>query len=162
MIDTRCFENGHIKNEAFLLLESEKLNADERLALSRHLASCDACTQNYLELLTEDSLLDIPDGLNEKILKNTTGRINMEKSGRFKLNQLLKLTAAAVLAISFYSTGVFNYFYNTSYMISNNIPQNEQLARIDSFDFGKRLNNEFSKFSNKINKLNGDGLYEKK
>lgn len=165
MIDIRYFENGHIKSEAFLLLESEQLSVDERLILSRHLASCDVCTEKYLELLAEDSLLDIPEGLNEKIIKNTVEANRISKNARFKVAQILKLTAAAVLAISFYSAGIFNYFYNTSYTISSNIPQNGELAKLDGLGLGDRLNNEFSKFSdklNKINNLNGDGLYEKK
>lgn len=165
MIDTRCFENGHITSEAFQLLESEVLSNDDRLALSGHLASCNSCTTRYLDFLTEDLLIDAPDGLQDKIIKNTIATNIKPKAYGFRYVQILKLTAAAVLAISFYSAGIFNYFYNTSYSISSNIPQNKELARFDDVGIGDRINNEFSKFTDKfdrINKFNGDGLYEKK
>jgi len=162
VIDTRCFENGHIKNEAFTMLEHGKLEVADRLSLAAHLASCNVCSENYTTFLLKGSLMDIPVGLNELIISKTIGSLNKEKSIKASIIQLFKLTAAAVLAVSLYSTGVFNTFYYASDKLSNNIALTDRFLQINNNSFEERLNEGLTDFSEKINKFNGVESYEKK
>jgi len=106
--------------------------------------------------------MDIPVGLNELIISKTIGSLNKEKSIKASIIQLFKLTAAAVLAVSLYSTGVFNTFYYASDKLSNNIALTDRFLQINNNSFEERLNEGLTDFSEKINKFNGVESYEKK
>lgn len=162
MIDKRCFENGHIKKEAYILLDNSELNDETRCLISAHLASCNLCSSDYADYLTADIQLDVPEDFNKQIMSKVkravpAKRVNQTK---FTLIQYVKLATAAVLAISLYSAGVFNSFFNITSNI--NISRSEQYLQSGNESIAQKFNQSFSKFSEKINKLNGVDFYEKK
>jgi len=161
MIDKRCFGKGHVKKEAYVLLDTGKLDHETRCFISLHLASCDACSSDYAEYLTEDILIDIPEDFNKEIINKARISIPAKKTSKNSIAmQYFKLATAAVLAICLYSTGVFNSFFTITCNI--NISRSEQYLQSGNENIAHKFNEGFSEFSKKINKLNGVDFYEKK
>lgn len=162
MIDKRCFDNGHITEEAYALLNSGELEDNTRYLLSEHLASCNKCSVCFAEYLTADMLVDLPYDFNEEIIKKVSKGINvvpMPRKDRFTVIQYMKLATAAVMAVSLYSVGFFNSFFNITNQL--NVSHTEQILETGNKNIVQKFNKGFNEFSKKI-KLNGVDLYEKK
>ena len=53
--------DGHLTEEAFVLLIQEKLDELQSLEVSEHLSYCDRCLERYTDLLCAESIPSLPD-----------------------------------------------------------------------------------------------------
>lgn len=162
MIDSGCFEKGHLKQEAFILLEQNNGENEVRASIAKHLGSCNLCAERYADFLADEMLMDIPEDLNEAIFDKTINKEVKKSSNSYSFMQIFKLTAAAVLAITLYSTGVFNIFYKASDKLSNNFSYTEEFLQKNNMSISDKLNKGVLEFSDKINNIKGVGSNEKK
>lgn len=95
-------ENGHLTDEALRAAVDGALDEMGRLEAAEHLSFCDACLVRYTDLLEDDVLLTPSQPLAEGVLERVR-----RKAVRLLFNRYAAAAAAVVLAVTFWSTGLF-------------------------------------------------------
>lgn len=81
----------------------------ERLEAAEHLAYCDLCVERYTALLTEETLLEAPDTMKQRVLSALR-----KKAAKVFVNRYFHMAVAASLTLVLWSTGVFTSFRDIS------------------------------------------------
>lgn len=97
---TLFHEDGHITQEGLHAILDGTLDELQSLEASEHLSFCDACLEQYTDLLQEDVLMDPPTPLREGVLRRMHRR-----ALRVVFNKYTTVAAAAVLAVALWGSG---------------------------------------------------------
>ena len=92
-------ENGHLTDEALHASLEGTLDEMGRLEVAEHLSFCDSCLVRYTSLLEDDVLLEPEHPLTPGVLERIRRRVVRVFFNRY--------AAAVVLAVTFWSTGLF-------------------------------------------------------
>lgn len=95
-------ENGHLTDEALRAAVDGALDEMGRLEVAEHLSFCDACLVRYTDLLEDDVLLTPSQPLTESVMERVRRKVV-----RLLFNRYAAAAAAVVLAVTFWSTGLF-------------------------------------------------------
>ena len=95
-------ENGHLTDEALRAAVDGALDEMGRLEVAEHLSFCDACLVRYTDLLEDDVLLTPSQPLTEGVMERVRRKVV-----RLLFNRYAAAAAAVVLAVTFWSTGLF-------------------------------------------------------
>lgn len=94
--------DGHLTDEGLAAVVEGTLDEMGRLETSEHLSFCDSCLVRYTALLTDDMLLTPAAPVAESVCQRVRRR-----SLRVVRGRTARAAAAAVLALSLWSSGVF-------------------------------------------------------
>ena len=95
-------ENGHLTQEALRAALEGELDEMGRLEVAEHLSFCDACLVRYTALLDDGVLLEPSHPLTPGVLERVRRRVV-----RVFFSRYAAVAAAVVLAVTFWSTGLF-------------------------------------------------------
>lgn len=94
--------DGHLTDEGIAAILDGSLDEMGRLEASEHMSFCDSCLVRYTSLLADDVLLTPAAPVAENVCQRLRRRTLRVVQGR-----TARAVAAAVLALSLWSTGVF-------------------------------------------------------
>ncbi len=101
----KCFEhNTHISDYGFNSLICETASEIQRLEMAEHLSFCDECTDRYVNLLTDDKLIDVKNSVKKSIMQKIHGKIY-----KALINKYTIYVSAACIAFMVWTSGVLNY-----------------------------------------------------
>lgn len=95
-------ENGHLTDEALRAAMDGALDEMGRLEVAEHLSFCDACLVRYTDLLEDDVLLAPAQPLTAGVMERVRRKVV-----RLVFSRYAAAAAAVVLAVTFWSTGLF-------------------------------------------------------
>lgn len=167
MLDSRYFVKGHLTAEAFQWLDTGETDVLVRERMLTHLDDCPACMDHYLEVLTEETLLEPPEGMEERILYCIHEDYSRRKKGKIIFVKATKLTVAVCLTMVLFAGGVFDFLRNAPKMAESRPRQSEQLLSVqkdsqrkeDRRNWLEEWNSDFIGFAKSLNTftLIGDG-----
>lgn len=117
MLDRLYFWNGHLTPEAFAALEAGVLSDEDRELILAHLETCADCMNDYIATLTDDALIEPPEGLEERIMcavRAEQPQDSPQKKRKVLAIQFMKLAVAVCLTMVLLFSGVFDFIGNTS------------------------------------------------
>lgn len=109
MLEQRDYRDGHLTGEAFAELDAGELSVQDRKLLLTHLEDCIGCMDDFLETLTEESLIEPPDGMEDRILAAVREEAGKQKQSRILLLKITKLAVAVCLTMVLFAGGVFQF-----------------------------------------------------
>lgn len=95
-------EDGHLTEEALRAAMDGALDEMGRLEVAEHLSFCDGCLLRYTALLDEDALLTPAHPLTPGVLERVRRSVV-----KLVFSRYAAAAAAVVLAVTFWSTGLF-------------------------------------------------------
>lgn len=119
--------NTHCSEEDLQFYQLGQLPVDKRRAYEDHLLECLLCTQRLLATVTDEDIEQASQVVPERFTEETMARITEDRHrprksrGRenpFRTGLLFYYTAAAVLAVAFVGSGVFQSFIEATAMLS--------------------------------------------
>lgn len=120
--------NTHWTEEDLQFYQMGLLPVDRREACEEHLLDCLLCTQRLLETVTAEDIAQASQLVPERFTEDTMARITKDRHRRrhnrrgdnpFRTGLFFYYTAAAVLAIAFVGSGVFQSFIEATAMLSD-------------------------------------------
>lgn len=97
-------QDGHLTDDAIILLSMEEVSELGLLEISEHLSFCDECLIRYTQMLTDDALMEPEQPLAERIMSRIKHRARV-----IFFNKFVTMGVAASFAIIFWVTGVFSF-----------------------------------------------------
>lgn len=152
-ISKEYFSNGHLTPLALLMLEVGGLSDDERELILTHILACDECMETYTESLTDDALVEPPQGLESKILKEVDETASKKQESKVLAIQFTKLGIAVCLTMVLMFGGAFDFIKNMDFtekhppIPNNTIRVEARLGETISYKFNKG----FNEFASSIN-----------
>ncbi len=162
MLDNAYFKNGHLTALSFLMLDSGELSDREKELILYHLSNCNECMMKYVDSLTEDTLIDPPSGLEQKILNKISSQRTNKKHGNSIAIQFVKLAIAISITMVLFVSGVFELIESfPTEMIKNN--REKQIEQSQSTKITDDISNSFNQFAQKFNNFyKGEKKHERK
>ncbi len=123
----KCFEhNTHISNYGFNSLISGTASEMQRLEMAEHLSFCDECTDKYVEMLTNDKLMNTKVSVKKNVMQRIHGKIY-----KALINKYTIYASAACIAFMMWTSGILSYipqFTNSvdEYLVKSYTQQYEQ------------------------------------
>ena len=102
-------DRRHCSSETFLLLENGGLTAEERSRILQHLEECVDCMDAYMDSLSEEVLLEPPEGMEQRILQAVSREKRKKKESKVLAIQFVKLAVAVCLTLVMMAGGVFDF-----------------------------------------------------
>lgn len=171
MLDKLYYKDSHLTSLAFLMLDNDELNLEEKQLVLAHINTCDKCMDKYIESLTDESLLEPNSNLASKIINAIDSQEHVKKGTKVLTIQFVKLAVAVCLTMVIFFSGALGITLNTPHHIQNNIDttQSEKPKpkvekdnnKFDFFDsFTSSFNRGFSGLADQINiGFKGDAKY---
>lgn len=162
MLDKLYFFNGHLTSLALFMLESDELNLDEKQLLLSHIGNCESCMNEYVDSLTEDSLIEPSESLTTRIMEAVYTENEEKKNSNIIAIQFVKLAIAVCLTMVIFFSGALGFSIGSNQRIDNEISYSQQQKpkpnqenkehRAGLFDnIASNLNRGFSGLADKIN-----------
>lgn len=148
MLDKSYYANGHLTQLAFLMLEAGALTEEERELVLTHLSSCNDCMQLYVESLSEDTLMEPPEMLEQNILKHISSHNIKKKQTKILTMQFVKLGIAICITMVLFVGGIFDFMTSVPPPKEEPKPQESQNQFLD---FANSFNNGFNEFAHNFN-----------
>ncbi len=137
-------ENGHLTDEALRAAVDGALDEMGRLEAAEHLSFCDDCLVRYTNLLEDDVLLTPSQPLTEGVMERVR-----RKAVRLFFNRYAAAAAAVVLAVTFWSTGLFKDISTIRTRVPE--PPDAQSERQMELPAATRINAFFRNASQQLN-----------
>ena len=138
--------NGHLTDEAFRALASDKqLDELTRLEIAEHLSFCDKCVESCVDAAQAGELEEL-DG--SCLLGVRSGLRRIKRSNL--VHRAATATLAAVLALTLWFTGMFDFAVSKTSGVFNNIDSGLSSVCDSISDFGKTLIDALGNFTDLI------------
>ncbi len=153
MLDEIYFQAGHITRDAFAMLEKGQLSPEEREQLLAHMQNCPHCMDDFMDGLTEDSLMEVPAGLEPRILCAVEEEDEKRKAREKKIIavKITKLAIAVCLTMVLFTSGVFSYIGGAQQRMLDRQNQAAQNQTVGKEPLHSRKENRLDEFWNSIN-----------
>ena len=159
MLDKMYFCNGHLTALAFLMLEHDGLDCEEKQLILAHISDCDDCMELYLESLTEDSLLEPSEDLPNRIMNVIQSQQETKKATKTLIIQFTKLGIAVCLTMVIFFSGAFGFTIGSPYhmeysepIVQEDFADKEYQEKESIFSsISNSFNESFIGFADKIN-----------
>ncbi|MEG0691886.1 MAG: hypothetical protein RR444_02265 [Oscillospiraceae bacterium] len=149
MLDKIYFSNGHLTSLAFFMLENGELDLEEKQLILAHISSCQECMANYVESLTEESLLEPSDGLSDRIMNAIHSEQETKKNTKILAMQFTKLGVAVCLTMVIFFSGALGFTLGPPERIENEAQITQEKPKFEEKDHKTDLFNSISSSFNR-------------